>query len=189
MFGAVATTTPGCQSTAFVSIVVDLEHCDLLTDEKTSAGGHFILEGLPEGPELLVVAVGVDGDVFDRVFQIGETLLVPYRLNVVPARRSIGSTMNPLAVIESRMGEIRALGARRIGIFGSFARGQEREDSDVDVYVEFDDDKRTYDNFFALHELLESLLGRRVDLVTDKALTETRAQLILPTVRYASVHA
>ena len=97
--------------------------------------------------------------------------------------------MNPLAVIESRMSEIRALGGRRIGIFGSFARGQARDDSDVDVYVEFEDDKRTYDNFFALHELLESALGRRVDLVTDKALTETKARLILPTVRYASVHA
>jgi predicted nucleotidyltransferase len=36
--------------------------------------------------------------------------------------------MNPLAVIESRISEIRALGARRIGIFGSFARGQARDD-------------------------------------------------------------
>ena len=73
-------------------------------------------------------------------------------------------------------------------MFGSFARGQARDDSDVDVYVEFDDEKRTYDNFFALHELLERVLGRRVDLVTDKALTETKARLILPTVRYAAVH-
>ena len=96
--------------------------------------------------------------------------------------------MNPLAVMESHFDEIRALGARRIGVFGSFARGQARDDSDVDVYVEFEESKRTYDNFFALHELLENLLERRVDLVTDKALTETKARLILPTVRYASVH-
>jgi predicted nucleotidyltransferase len=97
-------------------------------------------------------------------------------------------TMNPLAVIESHVDEIHALGARRIGVFGSFARDQARDDSDVDVYVEFEDEKRTYDNFFALHELLERVLGRRVDLVTDKALTETKARLILPTVRYAAVH-
>ena len=96
--------------------------------------------------------------------------------------------IDALAVIERHGDEVRALGARRIGVFGSFARGQARDDSDVDVYVEFDDDKRTYDNFFALHELLESVLGRRVDLVTDKALTETKARLIVPTVRYASVH-
>jgi len=46
----------------------------------------------------------------------------------------------------------------------------------------------TYDNFFALHELLEQVFGRRVDLVTDKSLSETKARLILPTVRYAALH-
>jgi predicted nucleotidyltransferase len=94
--------------------------------------------------------------------------------------------MNPLTVLQTHLSELLALGARRLGVFGSFARGETRDDSDVDVYVEFDDAKRTYDNFFALHELLENLLGRRVDLVTDKSLTETKARLILPTVRYVT---
>lgn len=92
--------------------------------------------------------------------------------------------MKPLTVIEDHLAELQALGARRIGVFGSCARGEERADSDVDVYVEFEDAQRTYDNFFALHELLEHLLGRRVDLVTDKSLTETKSRLIVPTVRY-----
>lgn len=96
--------------------------------------------------------------------------------------------MNPLTVIQSHLEELLALGARQVGVFGSFARGEERDDSDVDVYIEFDEGKRTYDNFFALHELLETLLGRRVDLVTDKSLTETKARLILPTVRYVTHH-
>ena len=96
--------------------------------------------------------------------------------------------MNPAAVIQAHLAELLALGARRLGVFGSFARGEARADSDVDVYVEFDEGKRTYDNFFALHELLENLLGRRVDLVTDKSLTETKARLILPTVRYVTDH-
>lgn len=96
--------------------------------------------------------------------------------------------MNPLSVIQNHLAELLALGARRVGVFGSFARGEGRDDSDVDVYVEFDDVKRNYDNFFALHERLESLLGRRVDLVTDKSLSETKARLILPTVRYVAGH-
>ena len=96
--------------------------------------------------------------------------------------------MNPLAAIQEHIAELRCFGARRIGVFGSFARAEQHEDSDVDVYVEFDESKRTYDNFFAMHELLEKLFGRRVDLVTDKSLTETKARLILPTVRYASLH-
>ena len=96
--------------------------------------------------------------------------------------------VNPMTAIQSRVDELRRLGARRVGVFGSFARGEARADSDVDVYVEFDDDKRTYDNFFALHELLEEAFGRRVDLVTDKSLSETKARLILPTVRYAALY-
>ena len=72
--------------------------------------------------------------------------------------------------------------------FGSFARGEAGVDSDVDVYAEFEEDKRTHDNFCALHELLEQVLGRRVDLVTDNSLSETTARLILPTVRYAALH-
>jgi len=96
--------------------------------------------------------------------------------------------MNPLAILQAHAAELFALGARRVGVFGSFARGEARGDSDVDVYVEFDDARRTYDNFFTLHERLENLLGRRVDLVTDKSLTESKARLILPTVRYAADH-
>ena len=41
---------------------------------------------------------------------------------------------------------------------------------------------------YGFHELLENSLGRRVDLVTDKSLTETKARLILPTVRYVTQH-
>ena len=98
-------------------------------------------------------------------------------------------TMHPLTAIQAHLPELRSLGARRIGVFGSFAHGTPRADSDVDVYVEFDEGKRTYDNFFALHQHLEELLNRRVDLVTDKSLSATQARLILPTVRYASGNA
>jgi hypothetical protein len=103
------------------------------------------------------------------------------------ATRKVGETMDILTAICQHGRELRAYGTRRVGVFGSRARGDERPDSDVDVYIEFDDAQRTYDNFFALHELLERTLGRRVDLVTDKSLSETKARLILPTVRHASL--
>lgn len=97
--------------------------------------------------------------------------------------------MKPLAIIEQHRAEIQRLGVHRLGVFGSFARGEATAASDVDVYVEFDDAMRTYDNFFDLHELLERILDRPVDLVTDKALNPSKARLIVPTVRYASLHA
>lgn len=90
--------------------------------------------------------------------------------------------------MEAHAGELSALGARRIGVFGSFSRGEENPDSDVDVYLEFEQGMSTYDNFFAIHELLRQLFGRPIDLVTHGALTERKARLILPSVRYATIH-
>ena len=67
--------------------------------------------------------------------------------------------------------EIRALGVIRLALFGSVLRGQTHADSDVDVLVQFASGAKTYDRFFALSELLERCLSRRVELVTAEALS------------------
>jgi predicted nucleotidyltransferase len=97
--------------------------------------------------------------------------------------------MNPLSLIEAHAAELRSLGARRIGVFGSFARGMATPESDVDVYLEFAAGMKSYDNFFAIYELLQGLFQRSIDLVTDGSLSQSKAQLILPTVRYAAIDA
>ena len=38
-------------------------------------------------------------------------------------------------------------GVRRLGLFGSHVRGEEREESDIDLIVEFEEGKKNYDNF------------------------------------------
>jgi len=61
-------------------------------------------------------------------------------------------------------------GARRIRVFGSVARGEERPDSDVDFLVDF---PRGYDLFaqrLPLAEGLAALVGRRVELVPEHEL-------------------
>ena len=55
---------------------------------------------------------------------------------------------------------------KRIGLFGSFARGEQKEASDIDILVEFE--KPTFRNFMDLSSYLEDLFGREVDLVTVK---------------------
>ncbi len=94
---------------------------------------------------------------------------------------------DPVAQLEQNAVALRGLGARRIGVFGSCARGEESTRSDVDVFVEFDPAQRTFRNFNALYELLERIFGRKVDLVTDGSLSERSARIILPTVRYAAL--
>jgi len=96
--------------------------------------------------------------------------------------------MDPVSLLETHADELRALGARKVGVFGSLARGKETPESDVDVYLEFAEGMKNYDNFFAIHELLEEIFGRPIDLVTDGSLNESKARLILPTVRYAAIN-
>lgn len=67
--------------------------------------------------------------------------------------------------------EIRALGVRRLALFGSVSRNEARLDSDVDLLVQFLPGTKTYDKFVLLCELLEQRLGRRVELVTTEALS------------------
>ncbi len=68
------------------------------------------------------------------------------------------------------MGEIRQrFSVRALAIFGSIARDESDVGSDVDVLVVFDC-KAGFDLFMDLKFYLEELLGREVDLVTDKAL-------------------
>jgi len=61
-------------------------------------------------------------------------------------------------------------GVKKIGIFGSAARGEAREESDVDVLVEFEKDKTCFDNFMDLGFFLEGLFGKKVDLITTSGL-------------------
>jgi predicted nucleotidyltransferase len=56
-------------------------------------------------------------------------------------------------------------------LFGSVVRGEATPDSDVDLLVEFAPGEKTYDRFMALSDLLERLLGHRVELVTVEALS------------------
>ena len=55
-------------------------------------------------------------------------------------------------------------------LFGSYSRGEERPDSDVDILVTLDHSQPVGLKFFGMWGDLEEMLGRKVDLVTDKGL-------------------
>jgi len=72
----------------------------------------------------------------------------------------------------------REFAVKKIGIFGSFAKGTVTNESDIDFYVEFDLERLTFDKFFELIEFLESLTGRKVDIVTKDGLKTIRIPYI-----------
>lgn len=73
----------------------------------------------------------------------------------------------------------RRYGARRIRVFGSVARGQERPDSDVDFLVEFDPGYDLFAQRLPLTRQLADLLGRPVDLVPEHELNRHLRDSIL----------
>ncbi len=94
-----------------------------------------------------------------------------------------------LTVLSENHARIRALGVKRLGLFGSFVRGQQGSDSDVDFLVEFDPGQKTFDNFMKLAFLLEDMLERHVELVTTEALSPYIGPHILDEVEYAALAA
>jgi len=75
-----------------------------------------------------------------------------------------------LKTLRAHRDELRKrFGVKSLAVFGSVARGEAGPDSDVDILVEFEG-RATFDRYMGLKFFLEDLLGRRVDLVTRKAL-------------------
>ncbi len=71
-------------------------------------------------------------------------------------------------IIQSRRAEIRALGVKRLGFFGSFARKEAGPESDVDLLVEFERGQKTFDNYIRMCFLLEEMLNLPVEIVTPE---------------------
>ncbi|MCD6155485.1 MAG: nucleotidyltransferase family protein [Candidatus Atribacteria bacterium] len=74
--------------------------------------------------------------------------------------------------------KLREFGVKRIGIFGSFARDEARENSDVDVVVELERGKGTFSNVARLIEFLENLFGREIDLLTPDSIDTIRLRYV-----------
>ncbi len=68
-----------------------------------------------------------------------------------------------LGILAEHRDNLRALGVRTLGLFGSFRRGEARAESDMDFLVTLD--QPTLRDYMAVKEMIEDLFGRSVDLV------------------------
>lgn len=76
---------------------------------------------------------------------------------------------------------------KRIGLFGSYAAGNQRQRSDIDFLVEFEEP--SFDNFMKLVDYLEKLFGRKVDILTPAGVDSIRVKSIAEEIRRSVVYA
>lgn len=83
------------------------------------------------------------------------------------------STPNTTQMLHERRADILSIAARHgaynVRVFGSVARGEDNAESDVDFLVDLQNDRSLFDVGGLLLDL-QNLLGRNVDVVTEKAL-------------------
>lgn len=78
--------------------------------------------------------------------------------------------MKTLDILKKHETEIKEkFGVSKIGLFGSSARDEQVESSDIDILVEFE--KPSFDRFMDLSFFLEELFGKTVDLVTTNGIS------------------
>ncbi len=82
-----------------------------------------------------------------------------------------------LKILQEHQERIRGYGVRRLGLFGSTARGEATKTSDLDFVVEFE--KKSFDAYMDLKAFLEELFHCQVDLVIADAIKPRLRAIIL----------
>lgn len=89
-----------------------------------------------------------------------------------------------LDLINAKKDDINKLGIIRVGLFGSFSRGDQNRGSDVDLLVEFGKNKKNFKNYMGFVRLAENLFEREVEVVTPESLSPYIAPYIKKEVKY-----
>ncbi len=94
-------------------------------------------------------------------------------------------------VIQTIQGQnllMRRYGISKVGLFGSYVREQQREGSDIDILIDFEDGAETFDNFIAICTLFDNLFkGEKVDVVTLRGLSPYIGPYILKEIEYVKI--
>lgn len=92
------------------------------------------------------------------------------------------------SLITSNAELFRQYGISNIGLFGSYASQEQKEDSDIDILIDFERDKETFDNFMSVCNLLEQVFtGHRVEVVTKGGLSPYIGPHILKNTEYVQI--
>lgn len=81
-----------------------------------------------------------------------------------------------------------AFGTSRIGLFGSYAKNSVDNESDIDIFIEFEKGKKKFKNYTGAYLFLKELLQKDIDFITPESLSPYIGPHILKDVEYVSFH-
>ena len=87
-----------------------------------------------------------------------------------------------IELIRNNRDRFRGFGVSEVGLFGSFVREEQTDESDVDLVLATDD--RSYDNFLKLEEFTKELFSRSVDIIFESDLNEMNGRVICRELEY-----
>jgi predicted nucleotidyltransferase len=92
---------------------------------------------------------------------------------------------NILNTIKAHKSELSRFGIHEIGLFGSYVRDEQSPESDIDILIDFEPDKESFDNLMATYDYFESIFSsEKVGLVTKNSLSPYLGPGILNEVVY-----
>lgn len=80
--------------------------------------------------------------------------------------------------------EIRSFGVKKISLFGSFARDEQKKNSDIDFLVEFEKNRGLFRDFYGLMHFLEDTFNKKIDLVEPEYIRKELKEDILEGMKY-----
>jgi hypothetical protein len=93
---------------------------------------------------------------------------------------------NILSTLKMHKPAFLKLGVCNVGLFGSYVRGEQSKDSDIDVLIDFVPEQENYNNFMAVYDMLECMFNNeKVEIVTKNGLSPYIGPAILKEVVYA----
>ncbi|OYU82107.1 MAG: DNA polymerase subunit beta [Flavobacterium sp. BFFFF1] len=92
---------------------------------------------------------------------------------------------NILKKLKSKKLALSKFGIRNVGLFGSYLRDEQSNESDIDLLIDFEPEKENFDNYMAAYDLFETLFkNEKVEIVTKNGLSPYIGPKILNEVVY-----
>jgi uncharacterized protein len=92
---------------------------------------------------------------------------------------------NIIATLKSHKPALSKFGVLNVGLFGSYVRNEQTNNSDIDLLIDFEPDKENFDNYMAVYDMIENIFrNQKVELVTKNGLSKYIGPKILKDVIY-----